>query len=42
MKTISVFLLLIYWSIMIFGPFMANDYKQAKNIKIVKKLEINK
>ena len=42
MKTISVFLLLIYWSIMIFGPFMAKDYKQNKNIKIVKKLELNK
>ena len=32
MKTISIFLLLIYWSIMIFAPVMSEDIKvsQAK------------
>jgi hypothetical protein len=27
MKTISIFLLLIYWSIMIFAPVMSKDIK---------------
>ena len=27
MKTISIFFLLIYWSIMIFGPIMSKNYK---------------
>jgi len=42
MKTISVFLLLIYWSVMIFGPFVASDRMQDKNLKIVKKIGSNK
>ena len=39
MKTISIFLLLIYWSIMIFLPVMSKDIKFSRakinNIKIV-------
>ena len=39
MKTISIFILLIYWSIMIFGPIMSNDLKFSRakinNTKIV-------
>ena len=39
MKTISIFILLIYWSIMIFAPVMSNDIKLSRakvgNIKIV-------
>jgi len=30
MKTISVFLLLIYWSIMIFAPVMSKDIKFSR------------
>ncbi len=41
MKTISIFILLIYWSIMIFAPVMSKDFKlsRAKNnvTKIVEK-----
>ncbi|MDC3007498.1 hypothetical protein OAZ11_00595 [Candidatus Pelagibacter sp.] len=39
MRTISIFILLIYWSIMIFAPVMSKDVKisraKATNIKIV-------
>ena len=39
MKTISIFILLIYWSIMIFAPIMSNDIKLSRaignNTKIV-------
>ena len=39
MKTISIFILLIYWSIMIFAPVMSKDimFNRAKinNIKLV-------
>tara|TARA_S200000501_G_scaffold129853_1_gene122665 strand:+ start:324 stop:461 length:138 start_codon:yes stop_codon:yes gene_type:complete len=39
MKTISVFLLLIYWSIMIFLPVMSKDIKFSRakinNVKLV-------
>ena len=39
MKTISIFILLIYWSIMIFAPVMSNDVKiiraKVNNAKIV-------
>ncbi len=39
MRTISIFILLIYWSIMIFAPVMSKDVKlsraKLKNIKIV-------
>jgi hypothetical protein len=42
MKTITVFILLIYWSIIIFGPVVANDLKHNKDIKIVKNLKFNK
>jgi len=36
MKTISIFILLIYWSIMIFAPFMVtkNKLSQAELKKI--------
>ena len=30
MKTISIFILLIYWSIMIFAPVMSNDVKMSR------------
>jgi len=30
MKTISIFLLLIYWSIMIFAPVMSKDLKLSR------------
>ena len=39
MKTISIFLLLIYWSIMIYASFMSKDVKFSRakinNVKIV-------
>ena len=39
MKTISIFILLIYWSIMIFAPVMSKDVKLSRvkvnNIKII-------
>ena len=39
MKTISIFILLIYWSIMIFAPVMSKDIKFSRgkinNVKIV-------
>ncbi|MDB3888608.1 hypothetical protein N9341_03615 [Candidatus Pelagibacter sp.] len=30
MKTISIFILLIYWSIMIFAPVMSKDFKMSR------------
>ena len=30
MKTISIFILLIYWSIMIFAPVMSKDVKLGR------------
>ena len=39
MKTISIFILLIYWSIMIFAPVMSKDVKfsraKTNNTKLV-------
>ncbi len=39
MKTISIFILLIYWSIIIFAPVMSKDVKLSRakinNIKII-------
>ncbi len=39
MKTISIFILLIYWSIMIFAPVMSKDVKfsraKVNNTKMV-------
>ena len=39
MKTISIFILLIYWSIMIFAPVMSKDVKMSRakinNIKLI-------
>jgi hypothetical protein len=39
MKTISIFILLIYWSIMIFAPVMSKDMKLSRskinNTKVV-------
>ena len=38
MKTISIFILLIYWSIMIFAPVVSKDMKLSRlkinNIKV--------
>ena len=47
MKTISIFILLIYWSIMIFAPVISKDVKFSRakisNIKIAEqKILINK
>ena len=47
MKTISIFILLIYWSIMIFAPVMSKDVKMSRakvnQSKIIEKnLVINK
>ncbi len=40
MKTISIFLLLIYWSIMIFAPVMSKDVKFSRaKINTVKTVE---
>ena len=30
MKTISIFILLIYWSIMIFAPIMSEEVKMSR------------
>ncbi len=30
MKTISIFILLIYWSVMIFAPVMSKDIKMGR------------
>ncbi len=38
MKTISIFLLLIYWSVMIFAPVIGNNTNINENKKIVKNL----
>ena len=39
MKTISTFILLIYWSVMIFAPVMSKDVKlsraKANQIKLI-------
>jgi len=39
MRTISIFILLIYWSIMISAPVVSKDYKLSRvktnNLKIV-------
>ena len=41
MKTISIFILLIYWSIMIFAPVVSKDFKLSRakinNFKTVEK-----
>ena len=40
MKTISIFILLIYWSVMIFAPVMSKDVKISKvKIDITKIVE---
>ena len=36
MKTISIFLLLIYWSVMIFAPAIGKNTNISENKKIVK------
>jgi len=35
MKTISIFILLIYWSVMIFAPVMSKNTKIAENKKLI-------
>ena len=39
MKAISIFILLIYWSIMLFAPVMSKDFKLSRakinNTKVV-------
>ena len=43
MKTISIFILLIYWSIMIFAPVMSKDVKFSRakpnHLKMVEQKE---
>ena len=34
MKTISIFMLLIYWSIIIFAPFLSNTHKVNNDNRI--------
>ena len=45
MKTISIFILLVYWSIMIFGPVMSKDIKlsraKLKNIEMLEQSSNN-
>ena len=45
MKTISIFILLIYWSIIIFAPVMSKDVKisraKTSQIKLVEQKPIN-
>tara|TARA_B100000941_G_scaffold284920_1_gene256285 strand:+ start:537 stop:674 length:138 start_codon:yes stop_codon:yes gene_type:complete len=45
MKTISIFILLIYWSVMIFAPVMSKDLKVSRakvnKIKIIEKKSQN-
>ena len=42
MKTISIFILLIYWSIMIFAPVMSKDIKFSRaKINNTKLVELN-
>ncbi len=45
MKTISIFILLIYWSIMIFAPVMSKDVKMSRakinNVKIIEQKSRN-
>ena len=35
MKTISIFILLLYWSVMIFAPVMGEDTRVNENKKII-------
>ncbi len=39
MKTISIFILLIYWSIMIFAPVMSKDMKISRGKTTSVKIE---
>ena len=45
MKTISIFILLIYWSIMIFAPVMSKDVKFSRakinQTKIIEEKPLN-
>ena len=45
MKTISIFILLIYWSIIIFAPVMSKDVKFSRaktgQIKLVEQKTLN-
>ena len=41
MKTISIFILLIYWSIMIFAPVMSKDVKFSR-AKVNNMKQLNK
>jgi hypothetical protein len=43
MKSISFFILLIYWSIIIFAPVLSKDIKiKQKQLDIVPKIKPNK
>jgi hypothetical protein len=35
MKTISIFMLLIYWSVMIFAPVMGKNTRISENKKLI-------
>ena len=42
MKTISIFILLIYWSIMIFAPIISEDIKLSRaKMKNAKGVDLN-
>ena len=36
MKTISTFILLIYWSLIILAPVLAKNINQENNVKLIK------
>ena len=43
MKSISIFVLLVYWSIIIFAPVISKERKiSQKNILIIPKIKPNK
>ena len=39
MKSISIFVLLIYWSVIILAPVLSNELKNKKNGIIVPKIK---
>ena len=39
MKTISVFILLIYWSIILFAPVISKENKLIKEKELIKPIE---
>ncbi len=39
MKTISIFILLIYWSVILFAPVISKEPKSIKNKGFIKPIE---